>query len=63
MALLALGINHKTAPLEVREKVAFAPEQLVDALEHARASGRRSRLCALFGGMQARKDAWCGELS
>ncbi|NVK40892.1 MAG: glutamyl-tRNA reductase [Oceanospirillaceae bacterium] len=38
MALLALGINHKTAPLDVREKVAFTPEQLVDALERARVS-------------------------
>ena len=33
-----LGINHNTAPLEVREKVAFAPEQLPAALEAARAS-------------------------
>jgi glutamyl-tRNA reductase len=32
MALLALGINHKTAPIEIREKVAFAPDRLADAL-------------------------------
>jgi len=32
MALLALGINHKTAPVEIREKVAFTPEQQVEAL-------------------------------
>lgn len=32
MALLALGINHKTAPVEVRERVAFAPEHLAQAL-------------------------------
>jgi glutamyl-tRNA reductase len=44
---LALGINHKTAPLEVREKVAFTPEQLVDALEHARACGRLKELAIL----------------
>lgn len=31
MALLALGINHKTASVQVREKVAFAPEQLSTA--------------------------------
>ncbi|MBL1294250.1 MAG: glutamyl-tRNA reductase [Thiotrichales bacterium] len=31
-ALIAIGINHKTAPLEVRERVAFAPERMVDAL-------------------------------
>jgi glutamyl-tRNA reductase len=47
MALLALGINHKTAPLEVREKVAFTPEQLVDALEHARACGQLKELAIL----------------
>jgi len=31
MALLALGINHKTASVDIREKVAFAPEQLSSA--------------------------------
>ncbi len=35
MALLALGINHKTASVSVREKVAFAPEQMGDALVSA----------------------------
>jgi len=30
--LLALGINHKTAPVEIREKVAFAPDILDSAL-------------------------------
>ncbi len=32
MALLSLGINHQTAPVDIREKVAFAPTQLRDAL-------------------------------
>lgn len=32
MTFLALGINHKTASVDVRERVAFTPEQLVDAL-------------------------------
>ena len=32
MALIALGLNHQTAPLELREKVAFAPEATPDAL-------------------------------
>ncbi len=32
MAFIALGINHKTASVAVREQVAFAPEQMVDAL-------------------------------
>ncbi|MDQ7076164.1 MAG: glutamyl-tRNA reductase [Gammaproteobacteria bacterium] len=32
MSLLALGLNHKTAPLEIRERVAFAPDTLQQAL-------------------------------
>lgn len=32
MALLSLGINHQTAPVDIREKVAFAPEQMSHAL-------------------------------
>ena len=33
MTLFAFGINHKTAPVEIREKVAFAPEKLSEALQ------------------------------
>ena len=32
MGIFALGINHKTAPVEIREKVAFTPERLSEAL-------------------------------
>lgn len=32
MTLIAFGINHKTAPVEIREKVAFAPEKMEQAL-------------------------------
>ena len=32
MAFLALGINHKTASVDVRERVAFTPDQMVEAL-------------------------------
>ena len=32
MALYALGLNHTTAPLDVRERVTFAPEALSDGL-------------------------------
>ncbi len=35
MPLLALGINHQTAPVEIREKVTFSPEQVVSALKQA----------------------------
>ncbi len=36
MGLLTLGFNHVTAPVEVRERVAFAPHQLPDALHDLR---------------------------
>jgi glutamyl-tRNA reductase len=32
MSIIALGLNHRTAPIEVRERVAFAQERLKDAL-------------------------------
>lgn len=32
MTLIAFGINHKTAPVDIREKVAFAPEKIEHAL-------------------------------
>jgi glutamyl-tRNA reductase len=42
MAFLALGINHKTASVGVRERVAFTPELLVDALQQlCKATGSR----------------------
>ncbi len=33
MTVLALGINHKTASVELREKLAFTPERLPEALQ------------------------------
>ncbi len=42
MPLVAVGINHKTAPIEVREKVAFAPEHLVAAHRELIDSGQAS---------------------
>ncbi len=38
MTLLTLGINHKTAPVAVREKVAFAPDHLPAQLRQVNAS-------------------------
>jgi glutamyl-tRNA reductase len=35
MSLLVIGINHKSAPLAVRERVNFAPEQMSEALNEA----------------------------
>ena len=39
MSVFALGLNHTTAPLDLRGRFAFAPEQLADTLK-----GFRSRL-------------------
>jgi glutamyl-tRNA reductase len=39
MHLLAFGINHHTAPVDVREKAVFAPEKLAEALRDATAHG------------------------
>ena len=36
MGYLTAGINHRTAPLSLREQVAFSPEQLPEALHDAR---------------------------
>ena len=32
MGLLALGLNHKTAPVDIRERVTFGPDIIVGAL-------------------------------
>lgn len=37
MPLSILGLNHATADIAVRERLAFAPEQLVEALQQAQA--------------------------
>ncbi|EKO3588129.1 MULTISPECIES: glutamyl-tRNA reductase [Vibrio] len=34
MSLLVIGINHNTASVELREKVAFGPDKLSEALRH-----------------------------
>lgn len=33
MSILVVGLNHKSAPVSIREKVAFSPEQLIQALQ------------------------------
>ncbi|GAB4173639.1 MAG: glutamyl-tRNA reductase [Calditrichia bacterium] len=35
MKLILFGLNHKSAPIEIREKFSFSPEELLDALEKA----------------------------
>ncbi|WP_339805554.1 glutamyl-tRNA reductase [uncultured Marinobacter sp.] len=36
MALITLGINHRTAPVEIRERVAFTPERMAEAFKELR---------------------------
>lgn len=36
MSLITLGLNHKTAPVDIREQVAFTPERLPEALKQLR---------------------------
>jgi glutamyl-tRNA reductase len=36
MKLLAIGLNHKTAPIEVRERIAFGPDIIAGALRDLR---------------------------
>ncbi len=40
MSIVAVGINHKTAPVAVREKIAFNPDKLSIALQELMASVR-----------------------
>jgi glutamyl-tRNA reductase len=47
MALLALGINHKSANIALRERVAFAPEQMTEALKDALKDAGLSELVIL----------------
>ena len=42
MTLIAFGINHKTAPVEIREKVAFAPDKMEQALHESLNHGTSS---------------------
>ena len=42
MTLIAFGINHKTAPVDIREKVAFAPEKMEEALHECVNNGEVS---------------------
>ena len=36
MSLVAVGLNHQTAPVDVRERITFAPECIEDALQQMR---------------------------
>lgn len=47
MTLIAFGINHNTAPVEVREAVSFSPDQMLQALKQARLSAATREVAIL----------------
>jgi glutamyl-tRNA reductase len=58
MTLLALGINHKTAPVDIRERVAFTPEKIPMALSELRANNGVSEVAILS--TCNRTELYCG---
>jgi glutamyl-tRNA reductase len=70
MALIAVGLNHLTAPLAFRERVAFAPEDTASALAALTAEpgvqeaailstcNRTELYCTVEGGNEAAPAAW-----
>jgi len=58
MALLALGLNHKTAPVKIREQFAFTPEAVPEALRALTTEGR-VREAALLSTCN-RTELYCG---
>ena len=58
MGLLALGINHKTAPVKIRERVAFSPETLPGALQDLTATDH-VREAAILSTCN-RTEVYCG---
>ncbi len=58
MAILALGINHKTAPVSIRERVAFSPERLPMALRELTSAGAINEAAILS--TCNRTEVYCG---
>jgi glutamyl-tRNA reductase len=58
MRLLAFGINHHTAPVAIRERAAFAPEKLTDALRDV--TGRGIAEEATILSTCNRTEVYCG---
>lgn len=73
MALVAVGINHRNAPVELRERVAFAPEYLPEALRDLVARpavneaailstcNRTELYCGIDGRVEESLRLWLGE--
>jgi glutamyl-tRNA reductase len=72
MKLLALGLNHKTAPIDVRERIAFGPDIIAGALRDLRAHdgvheavivstcNRTELYCAIADGGEETIRHWIG---
>ncbi len=70
LRLVAFGVNHKTAPVSLREQAAFAPDRLLDALRQITTLGgaheatilstcnRTELYCRLEPGEDERAVAW-----
>lgn len=58
MTLIAFGINHKTAPVDIRERVAFAPEKMELALLECLEKGAVSE--AAIVSTCNRTELYCG---
>jgi glutamyl-tRNA reductase len=58
MTLLTLGINHKTAPVDIRERVAFTPEKLPVALRELHAFNNVNEVAILS--TCNRTELYCG---
>ena len=70
MGVIVIGVSHRTAPIDVRERLAFAADEVAPALAHVRAHGRvreavllstcnRTELYAVTdAGADAAEDAW-----
>ena len=58
MQLLALGLNHETASIELREKAAFGPERIYDALSDLTSSGCANEAAILS--TCNRTEIYCG---
>ena len=59
MKLLALGLNHETAPVELREQAAFGPETLQPALRELTSAGGVSEAAILS--TCNRTEIYCGQ--
>jgi glutamyl-tRNA reductase len=58
MHLLTVGLNHHTAPVDIREKAAFTPERLTEALNSIRDTGAAGEAAILS--TCNRTEVYCG---